>query len=209
MLAIAEDEQRDWGGKLLQHTVQMARARSASQEQLMEMVISGRLTQSQLNQILGERRKAMNTGSATQQSHAHITLQDHVCFEKGGQRSNCRAALVPLEARAGAGNAKAEDVPPVLLEARAGAGNAKAEDVPLVPLVPPNSASSSSRSPSHLKDTLVELSRRIMGDLQDSQGRGPLERLHSDGGTGARFGGDHENAYAYMSCSHMTRLLDE
>ena len=58
MLAVAEAEQRSWGATLLQRTTRMARAKGASQEQLMEMMVEGQLTQSQLNQIMIARRKA-------------------------------------------------------------------------------------------------------------------------------------------------------
>ena len=58
MFAVAGAEQRFLGALLMQRTLRMARAQGASQEQLMEMIEGQQLTQTQLNQIMRERRKA-------------------------------------------------------------------------------------------------------------------------------------------------------
>ena len=55
ILALGEEQTRGWGAMKIQTERRMLKAKGATQEQLMEMVMSGRLSQAQLHQITRER----------------------------------------------------------------------------------------------------------------------------------------------------------
>ena len=62
VLALGEEETRGWGAQKIQVAQRMLKAKGASHEQLMEMVMQGRLSQAQLNQIMKKRGGTMRRG---------------------------------------------------------------------------------------------------------------------------------------------------